>query len=108
MAELSGKPPMKLAEPPFIKGKPGKKRKFSPDPEQEENDRNVVRFHIGGERYVYVKRFKGHVYVNLREYYFNEDKTKLLPGKKGLNLTAEEWMNLSDRSKAINEAIDMV
>ncbi|XP_038058687.1 uncharacterized protein LOC119730560 [Patiria miniata] len=47
MAELSGKPPMKLAEPPFIKGKPGKKRKFSPDPEQEENDRNAVRFHIG-------------------------------------------------------------
>ena len=55
-----------------------------------------------------VKRFKGQVYVNIREFYYNESKTKLLAGKKGLNLTAEQWFNLYTQSKAITEAIENV
>ena len=105
MSELSDKPNAELSEPPYIKGK---KRKFSPDPDQEKNDMNAVRFQIGGERYVYIKRFKGHFYVNIREYYFNENKTKLLAGKKGLNLTAEEWLKLSEQSQAITQAMEIV
>ena len=106
MSELTGKPPTDFSEPPFVKGKRGLKRKFSQDPDQEKNDANAVRFHIGGERFAYVKRFTGRVHVNIGEYYFN--KNKLLAAKKGLNLTAEEWMNLSERSKDITQAIEMV
>ena len=79
---------------------------FAPDPKQEENDRNAVRFHIGGERYAFVKRFKDRVYVNIREYYLNRDQTKLLAGKKGLNLPSEEWMSLYAQSTAITEALE--
>ena len=121
MAELSGHPPLKLAQPPFVKGKSAAKRKmttdpdeegtvskrrcFAPDPNQEENDSNAVRFHIGGGRYAFVKRFKDRVYVNIREYYYNENKTKLLAGKKGLNLSAEEWKNLHAQGADVTEAV---
>ncbi|XP_038062841.1 uncharacterized protein LOC119733319 [Patiria miniata] len=47
MTELTGNPPTDLSKPPFIKGKPTK-RKFSPDPDQQENEKNAVRFEIGG------------------------------------------------------------
>ena len=122
MAELSGHPPLKLSQPPFVKGKSAAKRKmttdldeegavskrrcFAPNPNQEENDSNAVRFHIGGERYAFVKRFKDRVYVNIREYYYNENKTKLLAGKKGLNLSSEEWRNLHAQSADVTEAVE--
>ena len=122
MAELSGQRSLKLSQPPFVKGKRkmkikhvsdpdeegpvGKKMSFAPDPNQEENDRNAVRFHIGGERYAFVKRFKDRVYVNIREYYLNQDQTKLLAGKKGVNLPSEEWMSLYAQSTAITEALE--
>ena len=49
-----------------LKGKmPSRKRTFEPDPDQEENERKAVKFPIGGERYVTVKRFKGRPYVNI-------------------------------------------
>ncbi|XP_022083646.1 uncharacterized protein LOC110975445 [Acanthaster planci] len=62
-AELSGNPSPDYSRPPYIKGKGStgakrvseevdtnvdiKKRKFAPDPEQQENDNNAVKFHIG-------------------------------------------------------------
>ena len=84
----------------------GKKRAYPADPDQEENERKAARFHIGGERYAFVKRFKDRVYVNIREYYLNRDQTKLLAGKKGLNLPSEEWMGLFAQSTAITEALE--
>ena len=99
---------MDYTAPQFIKGKQPAKRKFSPDPDQETNDKNAVAFHIGGERYAVVKRFKGRVFVNLREYYVKEGTTKLLAGKKGLNLTSDEWKQLSEQSASITTAINYV
>ena len=92
----------------FNKGKQGVKRKFSPDPDQENNEKNAVAFHIGGERYAVVKRFKGRVFVNLREYYVKEGTSKLLAGKKGLNLTSDEWRELAMQGPNITAAIDYV
>ena len=106
--KTSSSAPVDNTAPQFIKGKQGVKRKFSPNPDQETNEKNAVAFHIGGERYAVVKRFKGRVFVNLREYYVKEGTTKLLAGKKGLNLTSDEWKQLSEQSASITTAINYV
>ena len=93
---------------PYVKGKDTVKRSYSPDPEEVDNQKNAKRFKIGGERYAYIKRFKGRPYVNIREYYWNMNKTRLLAGKKGLNLTTEEWMMLAGQSADITKALGTV
>ena len=106
--------PVDYTAPQYIKGKQaaeGKqaaKRKFSPDPDQETNDKNAVAFHIGGERYAVVKRFKGRVFVNLREYYKKEAPLNYWLEKKGLNLTSDEWKQLAEHGANITAAIDYV
>ena len=106
--KASSSAPVDYTAPQFIKGKQEAKRKFSPDPDQETNEKNAVAFHIGGERYAVVKRFKGRVFVNLREYYVKEGTSKLLAGKKGLNLTSDEWKQLADQGANITAAMDYV
>ena len=93
---------------PNVKRKDTVKRMYSPDPDEVENDRKAKKFKIGGERFVCVKRFKGRPYVNIREYYWNLHKTRLLAGKKGLNLTAEEWMMLTGQSSEITKCLATV
>ena len=69
------------------------------------DDRNVSgRFHLGGKRYVVVKRYKGQPHVNIREYYQSKDREtdRLFAGKKGINLTIDQWISLSKHTGAIN------
>ena len=40
-------------------------------------------------RFVNVSEFKGKAYINIREYY--ESDGKVLPGKKGISLSVEQW-----------------
>ncbi len=92
-----------------VKGKmPSRKRRFEPDPDQAENDRKAVKFPIGGERFVAVKLFKGLPYVNIREYYWNEIHSKMLAGKKGLNLTEEQWHELMSHATDINNTLSQI
>ena len=92
-----------------LKGKmPSRKRTFEPDPDQEENEKKAVKFPIGGERYVTVKSFKGRPYVNIREYYWNKIHSKMLAGKKGLNLPAEQWVQLMGHATDINNAVSKI
>ena len=91
-----------------VKRKGNVERMFSTDPEEVDNQKKAKRFKIGGERYGYVKRFMGRPYVNIREYYWNMNKTRLLAGKKGLNLTPEEWMMLAGQSADITKALGIV
>ena len=102
------KPADQAASVSGVKGKDTVKRVYAADPNEVENEKHAKRFKIGGERYAYVKRFKGSPYVNIREYYLNHQKTRLLAGKKGLNLTPEEWMMLAGQSSAITKALGMV
>ena len=72
------------------------------------DDRNVSgRFHLGGKRYVVVKRYKGQPHVNIREYYQPKDRETdhLFAGKKGINLTIDQWISLSKHTGAINRTL---
>lgn len=72
------------------------------------DDREVSgRFHLGGKRYVVVKRFKGQRYINIREYYQPKDRAsgRLYAGKKGINLTLDQWRALCKQLSSINHTL---
>ncbi len=66
------------------------------------------RFSLGGKRQVVVKRYRGKPYVNIREYYQAENSGKLLAGKKGINLTGDQWQELFKQAKRIHASLASV
>jgi hypothetical protein len=58
---------------------------------------------LGNNRFVSVSNFKGRSLVNIREYY--ERDGKLLPGKKGISLTRDQYLNLKKHMKAIDDTL---
>lgn len=68
------------------------------DPEDEES-----KIEIGSKRFVEVTMFKGHVYVNIREFY--KDEGKLMPSRKGIALKVEEWRNFVELQGKIEDRI---
>ena len=62
-------------------------------------------FHLGGKRFAVVKKFRGVPYVNIREYYKLKGTNRMLPGQKGVNLTAENWWKLVKAKYEISDAI---
>ncbi|XP_071509066.1 uncharacterized protein [Diadema antillarum] len=62
-------------------------------------------FHLGGKRFAVVKKFRGVPYVNIREYYKLKGTNRMLPGQKGINLTAENWWKLVGAKFAISDTV---
>lgn len=58
---------------------------------------------LGKNRRLTVRSFKGKVYVDIREFYMKDDK--MLPGKKGISLSPEQWKMLIEKKDEIDEAI---
>lgn len=53
-------------------------------------------------RKVTVKKFRNHILVDIREFYEKEDS--LLPGRKGISLTTEQFQRLVEIAPAVLEA----
>jgi len=58
---------------------------------------------LGGNKRVSLSQYKSSHYVNVREYY--ERGGEMLPGKKGLNLTLEQWSQLERLLPEVNERL---
>lgn len=58
---------------------------------------------LQGKKLVKVREFKGKVYVDIREFY--EKNGELLPGKKGISMTPEQWRKLLSLGDEINETV---
>ncbi|KAI8422361.1 hypothetical protein MSG28_006222 [Choristoneura fumiferana] len=58
---------------------------------------------LEGKKLVKVREFKGKVYVDVREFY--EKNGEMLPGKKGISLTPEQWRKLLALADEVNETI---
>ena len=58
---------------------------------------------LGGKRKVRVSRFKGKIYVNIREYYDDKNTGEEKPGNKGIALTLEQWERLSESVSEITQ-----
>lgn len=59
---------------------------------------------LGNKRYISVSTFKGKSLINIREYY--EKDGKLLPGKKGISLSQDQYLNLKKHLKKIDAALE--
>lgn len=64
-------------------------------------------FHLGGDRFAVVKKYRGVTYVIIREYYKNKDKKdiRMLTGMRGINLTADHWWELTKYVLGISDAV---
>ncbi|XP_065207713.1 RNA polymerase II transcriptional coactivator [Planococcus citri] len=63
-------------------------------------------FHLGNNRFVKVREFRGKVMVDIREFY--EKDGELLPGKKGIALSATQWKKFKDMVNDIDEKLTEV
>lgn len=72
----------------------------SPVPEDADEDTKIE---IGSKRFVEVTKFKGGVFVNIREFY--KDEGKLMPSRKGIALRVEEWRNFVELQSRIEDKI---
>ena len=88
---------------PYDKPHPMEQRpvKLAPFP----TDRETLRVPLRADRHVVVQSFRDRVYVNIREFYRHDVTKKWLPGKKGINLTMEDWNALMEASSKIDEAV---
>ncbi|KAH9949005.1 transcriptional Coactivator p15-domain-containing protein [Amylocystis lapponica] len=91
------------------KGKAGKAR-TSHTASSEAQDQDVsVKVNEEGEKYIdlgkkrraTVRSFKGTVFLDVREFYGNDNDLK--PGKKGISLQLEQWENLKNSADAIDQ-----
>ena len=64
-------------------------------------------YDLGGKsRFVIVNSFLGKPYVNIREYYqINGCGTKMFAGKRGINLTPENWRELVNVVENVNNSL---
>lgn len=66
-------------------------------------------FHLGGQRYAVVKKYRGVTYVAIREYYKNKKSqntpNRMLPGIRGINLTADNWWHMTKSIMSISDAV---
>ncbi len=76
-------------------------RKLPPLP----TDREMLRVPLREDRHVVVQTFRDKAYVNIREFYRDNDDQKWLPGKKGINLTLDDWNALKEASAKIDSAL---
>ena len=88
---------------PYAKSHPMEQRpvKLAPFP----TDRQTLRVPLRADRHVVVQSFRDKVYVNIREFYLHDVTKKWLPGKKGINLTLEDWNALMEASSKVDEAV---
>ena len=63
-----------------------------------------VILHLDNKKRLTISKFKGRLFVNIREYY--DDNGTMKPGKKGITLSKDCWKRISDNITDINEAID--
>lgn len=87
--------------PPIKKSKEtsgGDKRKSKGDDEQTNH------WVLEKQRQVRINEFRGRKLIDIREYY--EKNGEMLPGKKGISLSIEQWKKLLKVADEINKAIE--
>ncbi|XP_034247131.1 RNA polymerase II transcriptional coactivator [Thrips palmi] len=89
---------------PDDKGPLVKKPALSPSkPKGPKGEAGDESFPLERNRFVTVSEFRGSVMVGIREFY--EKDGELLPGKKGISLTASQYQKLKDLIPQIDEAL---
>eukprot|EP00899_Mesostigma_viride_P024262 jgi/Mesvir1/501/Mv11369-RA.1 len=75
---------------------------------QEDDDpsaENIV-CKLGKLKYVSVREYMGRTLVDIREYYVEHGEMR--PGRKGISLTVEQWMQLRNHVDDIDKAVKQI
>ena len=59
---------------------------------------------LGKNRFVAVKEYRGHQFLDIREYFIN-DQDHLQPGLKGVTLKRNQWDHLKDSFCKIDDKL---
>ncbi|KAK2958713.1 putative Transcriptional Coactivator p15 (PC4) [Blattamonas nauphoetae] len=62
-------------------------------------------WNLGNNRKITISTFKGKAYIDIREYY-QDDEGELKPGRKGISLKKEQWDLLLGFADQISEAYE--
>jgi Transcriptional Coactivator p15 (PC4) len=60
---------------------------------------------LSEKRFVEIGKFRGKTLVSIREFYTSDDG-ELLPGKKGISLSLDQWKKLVESTEKINDMIN--
>ena len=92
----------------LLGNKKKKEKKEEKEEKEEEKDIEVTKdeiiIHLDNKKRLTISKFKGRLFVNIREYY--DDNGTMKPGKKGITLSKECWKRICENISDINEAID--
>jgi hypothetical protein len=67
-------------------------------------DDQCVNFELGPKKKVQIKKFKGTIFIDFREYFVKDDS--LLPTKKGVTLSVDSWKRLVTLAPELEKVID--
>jgi hypothetical protein len=80
-----------------------KKSRLSSQEEKEEEDANTT-FMLSAKRKVTVRKWKNVILIDFREYFTNE-AGELLPTKKGISISLDQWNKLKEYLVDIDDTI---
>lgn len=60
---------------------------------------------LGKDIFVTVSEFKGKQYVGIRKYYQNGGQGDWLPGKNGISMPVENWVEFESKSQQMFDAV---
>ncbi|BES97197.1 Transcriptional Coactivator p15 (Hypothetical proteinypothetical protein) [Nesidiocoris tenuis] len=86
--------------------KPAKKAKTEKGGKSSNSDPDSIEsWDIGGKRVAKVRKFKNRLFVDIREYYM-DNNGDMKPGKKGISLSVDQWKKLKDIVSEIDKTVD--
>ncbi|KAF7376171.1 Activated RNA polymerase II transcriptional coactivator p15 [Mycena sanguinolenta] len=63
---------------------------------------------LGKNKRATVRSFKGATLIDIREFYVDKASGETKPGKKGVSLSVEQWQELKQATKTLDELIAQV
>jgi len=62
-------------------------------------------WHLGNNKHIVVREFKGKTYIDIREYYVDKNTMETKPGKKGISLNCEQYQKLKTFLDDVDHAL---
>ena len=94
-------------EKPIVKTKKTTMKPKVVESDDEDNTivvgKDEITIKLEGKKKVSIRKFKGQIYVDIREYYEKDGEEK--PSKKGISMKPELWEKLKSRISDIDSAI---
>ncbi|KAJ6593930.1 transcriptional Coactivator p15-domain-containing protein [Mycena capillaripes] len=63
---------------------------------------------LGKNKRATVRTFKGSTLLDIREFYVDKESGESKPGKKGVSLSMDQWQELKQATKTLDELIEEI